>query len=209
MTPDRADISGLVLAGGLGRRMGGADKGLLPLPHPPHWPLARYALERLRPQVGALMVSANRHLSMYADWGVPVWPDEPAWAHAGPLAGVQTALAHCSTPWLLTVPCDAPNFPEDLAERLAEGAQQALSPAAVAWSQGQPHPVFCLLHRSVRPKLESFLGQGGRKVRDWTASLGAARVDFDRPGLDLDAFINANTPEDLESLQGLPKPRGQ
>ena len=114
-----SEITALVLAGGRGSRMGGVDKGLQGFRG---LPLALHALQRLQPQVGRVMISANRNLPAYEAFGVPVWPDGLA-DHAGPLAGFLTALEHCTTPWLLTVPCDSPRFPADLAARLAAGAQ--------------------------------------------------------------------------------------
>eukprot|EP01136_Pigoraptor_vietnamica_P006063 Opistho-1_new@38552 len=113
---DRNDITGLVLAGGRGSRMGGVDKGL----QKHHGvPLALHAMLRLAPQVGEIMINANRNLAAYESMGVPVWPDSLP-DYAGPLAGVLTGLEHCETPYLVTVPCDSPLFPEDLVARLAQ-----------------------------------------------------------------------------------------
>ncbi len=228
------DITGLVLAGGQGRRMGGVEKGLQqmptaaaapnPLPHP--LPLARHALARLAPQVGRLALSANRHLDAYTAWGMPVWPD--GYPGLGPLAGLAAGLSRAETPWLATVPCDAPRFPLDLVLRLAEaiedadaqtvaqkdarpGAQAGMrtsAQAAVAWSGGKPQPVFCLVHRDLAGSLQAFLGRGERRAQEWLASVGALRVDFDRPGLDDDAFFNVHTPEDLRALARGPVLRG-
>lgn len=203
MIPAR-DITGLVLAGGQGRRMGGLDKGLQPLPdragaRPVDMvapkPLARHALERLAPQVGPLAISANRNLGTYRGWGVPVWIDQPP--GLGPLGGIAAALARMGTPWLATVPCDAPCFPQDLAPRLAAAATGGGAMAAMAWHGGRPQPVFCLVHRDLAPTLQGFLAGGGRRAQDWLAAAAAARVDFDRPGLDDGAFFNANTLQDL------------
>lgn len=204
MRPAPADITGWVLAGGQGHRMGGVDKGLLPLPAPPYLPLALHALQRLRSQVATVMISANRHLAQYQSWGVPVWADAPAWAGAGPLAGVHQGLTQCPTPWLLTVPCDAPAFPLDLAERLAHGAALSGAVAAIAWSAGRAHPVFCLVRKTQRDALEAFLAEGGRRFEAWAAQLGAARVDFDPPAYGAQTFINLNTPQDLQDLEPAP-----
>ncbi|WP_461469458.1 molybdenum cofactor guanylyltransferase [Melaminivora sp.] len=120
----RQDITAVILAGGRSRRMGGLDKGLQ-LFH--GLPLALHAARRVQPQVGAVMLNANRHLAQYQRWGWPVWPDiEPE--QPGPLAGFMTGLAHCPTPWLLALPCDTPLFPPDLAQRLAQAASQAAAP---------------------------------------------------------------------------------
>lgn len=128
----RDDITGLVLAGGQGSRMGGVDKGLQLLDGQP---LARLALQRLQPQVGALLLSANRHQGDYealaAPFHAPVLADGLA-GYAGPLAGFLAGLAHCATPWLLTVPCDSPRLPADLARRLADAAAREGADIAVA-----------------------------------------------------------------------------
>lgn len=194
---ERDQITGLVLAGGRGSRMGGVDKGLqnhLGLP------LTLHAMQRLQPQVGALMISANRHLDTYASFGVPVWPDAMA-DHPGPLAGFLAGLAHCKTPYLLTVPCDAPNFPTDLATRLAaelaaQGAQMAIAATREAGGV-QVQPVFCLMDASLKDSLTAFMHGGQRKVERWTAAHRCATVVFD----DMAAFANANTAQELHQLQ--------
>lgn len=196
MTIDRNLITGCVLAGGQGRRMGGVDKGLQLLRGRP---LVGLALQRLAPQVGALMVNANRNLDAYAAFGVPVWPDTLP-GHPGPLAGFATALAHCETPWLATVPCDAPLFPADLVQRLADAAEAAGARLAYACTvedgRTQPQPVFALLNTSLRAGLDRFLAEGGRKIDRWADGEGAVRVAFD----DAQAFANANTPGELHAL---------
>jgi len=115
------DITGLVLAGGRGSRMGGVDKGLQ---NHLGMPLALHAMLRLAPQVGHVLINANRNLAAYEAMGVPVWPDALA-EYPGPLAGMLAGLEHCETPWLVTVPCDTPNFPLGLVERLAHAAVDA------------------------------------------------------------------------------------
>lgn len=193
----RPAVTGLVLAGGRGSRMGGVDKGLQPLADRP---LARHALERLRPQVGALMVNANRHLDIYAQMGVPVWPDE--WPdHPGPLAGMAVGLAHCETPWLATVPCDTPGFPEDLVARLLgavleQGAELAMAATREADGRLQPQPVFCLLGTGLCASLLAFLQGGQRKIDRWSAQHRCAMVVFERP----EHFHNVNTLDELERL---------
>ena len=209
-----ADVTGLVLAGGRGSRMGGADKGLLPL----HGvPLALHAARRLQPQVGRVAINANRSLDLHAAWGLPVWPDENAAGFLGPLAGVLAGLRRCETPWLACVPCDSPAFPPDLVARLAAGAEEAGVPLAVACapetapSAGNSvlsadtttarrlrlQPVFCLLQAHLADALAAYLAGGGRKAGEWMAGLPHARVAFDRPGDDPAAFANLNTPEDF------------
>jgi molybdenum cofactor guanylyltransferase len=193
----REQITGLVLAGGRGSRMGGLDKGLQL--HRGQ-PLARHALQRLAPQVGAMLVNANRNLEVYAALGAPLCPDALP-DHPGPLAGLAAGLAHCSTPYLVSVPCDSPNFPADLVARLADAlarddAEIAVA-AAVEDGQLRTHPVFCLLHRSLLPSLLAFLQGGQRKVGRWAATRHAVIVPFD----DAAAFFNANTPQELQQLQ--------
>jgi molybdopterin-guanine dinucleotide biosynthesis protein A len=187
-------MTGLVLAGGRGTRMGGVDKGLQAFHGQP---LARHALERLRPQVGGLVLSANRHLNDYAAFGVPVWPDADA-EFAGPLAGMLAGLAHCTTPYLATVPCDAPLFPLDLVARLAAvNADIVVASAPDDTGVQRPQPVFCLLRTDLRDSLAAFLAAGGRKVGQWMAQHHCARVPFG----DAQAFFNANTLVELAKIQ--------
>ncbi|MBL0148379.1 MAG: molybdenum cofactor guanylyltransferase MobA [Ideonella sp.] len=190
-------ITGVVLAGGRGSRMGGVDKGLqnhLGLP------MALHALMRLQLQVGPAMVNANRNLAAYESMGVPVWPDAVA-DHPGPLAGFLTALEHCETPYLVTVPCDTPNFPLDLVQRLADALEQADADIAMAETleQGvsQRQPVFCLMKASLMESLVKFIHDGQRKIDRWTAGHRCVAVRFD----DADAFFNANTLDELQRLQ--------
>ena len=193
----RDDITGLILAGGRGSRMGGVDKGLQ---NHHGVPLALHALLRLGPQVGHAMINANRNLGAYESFGVPVWPD-PVEDFAGPLAGFLAGLEHCETPLLLTVPCDTPNFPADLAERLASAlaTEQAELAYAVTLEGGreQPHPVFCLMRSELAESLVGFIHGGGRKIDAWFAQHRVAAVRFADPS----AFFNANTPAELAQLQ--------
>ncbi|MBL0088214.1 MAG: molybdenum cofactor guanylyltransferase MobA [Ideonella sp.] len=190
-------ITGVVLAGGRGSRMSGVDKGLqnhLGLP------MALHALMRLQLQVGPAMVNANRNLAAYESMGVPVWPDAVA-DHPGPLAGFLTALEHCETPYLVTVPCDTPNFPLDLVQRLADALEQADADIAMAETleQGvaQRQPVFCLMKASLMESLVKFIHDGQRKIDRWTDRHRCVAVRFD----DADAFFNANTLDELQRLQ--------
>jgi molybdopterin-guanine dinucleotide biosynthesis protein A len=200
-----ADITGLLLAGGRGSRMGGVDKGLQPFNGKP---LALHAVRRLGPQVGTLMVNANRNLGDYEALGAPVWPDSLA-DYPGPLAGFLSGLAHCTTPWLLTVPCDTPLFPLDLATRLAEAAADGDAEIAIASAPEtldgtvalRPQPVFCLLRADLRESLRRYTEAGGRKVQAWTAQHRRVLVPFDRPGDAPDAFFNANTLAELHALE--------
>lgn len=197
MQIERADITGLVLAGGRGTRMGGVDKGLQPFRGQP---LAHNALQRLQPQVGSVMINANRHLEAYQAMGVPVWPDATP-DFPGPLGGLLVGLQHCSSPWLASVPCDTPNFPLDLVERLAQAASAAGAPLATVATleagQTRPQPVFSLLHVRLLPSLQAYLDAGERKILPWLRQHGAVELPFE----DSRAFFNANTLHDLQELQ--------
>jgi molybdopterin-guanine dinucleotide biosynthesis protein A len=193
----REDITGLVLAGGRGSRMGGVDKGLQ---NHKGVPLALHALLRLQPQVGEAMINANRNLGAYESMGVPVWPDVQS-DFPGPLAGVLVGLERCETPYLVTVPCDTPNFPPDLVDRLAaalvgEDAELAMA-ATREDGEVMRQPVFCLLKADLLESLVKFLQSGQRKIDRWTALHRVTTVLFD----DAAAFDNANTVEDLQRLQ--------
>ena len=208
--PSRSNTTGLVLAGGQGTRMGGVDKGLQPLAGQP---LAWHALERLRPQVGTCLISANRHLDRYAAWGVPVLADTIA-HYPGPLAGFLAGLAASPTEWLLTVPCDSPFFPADLAQRLAACAREHQVPlvlAAAPDAQGvlRPQPTFALLHRDLAPSLADFLARGEHKIGLWAAQQGRVLCPFDRSGdAPLRSFANINTLAQLQA-QGQTLPAAQ
>jgi molybdenum cofactor guanylyltransferase len=199
----RNEISGLVLAGGRGTRMGGIDKGLQA-----HRgvPLAQHALERLKPQVAALMLNANRNLGAYQAMGVPVWPDEMP-DFPGPLAGMLAGLEHCHTPYLVTVPCDTPNFPTDLVEQLAHGLVNGGGDLAIAYTREdgelRAQPVFCLMRVSLRDSLRAFIESGERKTGLFAAQHHGAKVIFN----DAAAFANANTLSELAELQINPRPR--
>ncbi len=191
------DVSGLVLAGGRGTRMGGGDKGLQSLHG---MPMALHAVMRLQRQVGSVMITANRNLAAYEAMGVPVWLDVVP-GFAGPLAGMLTGLERCETPWLLAVPCDAPGFPEDLADRLgralaADGADIAMAATRHDGALAL-HPEFCLLSAMLMEDLMAALQAGERDVERWTARHRRAVVEFDAPG----AFADVNTAQDLHRLQ--------
>lgn len=197
-----SDITGVILAGGRGSRMGGADKGMQNFNG---IPLALHTLMRFGPQVGEVLINANRNLSAYESFGVPVWPDALP-DYAGPLAGFLTGLEHCETPYLATVPCDTPLFPGDLVARLAqalEREQAEIAMAAAREEDGQlrNQPVFCLLRRELLESLVRFTHGGGRKIDAWTAQHKTVAVAFDQPGDDPRAFFNANTLAELHQLE--------
>ena len=202
MAIDPALVTGVVLAGGRGMRMGGVDKGLQ-LWH--GTALALYALDRLRPQVGQVIINANRNLADYAAFGVPVCSDTLP-DYAGPLAGFVTALRHCTTPFLMTVACDTPGFPTDLVRRLGAGLQHSASDVAMPTTLQVDavdqtvvfkQPVFCLMRRTLLQDLEQYTAAGGRKIDAWTSRHKTALVPFDTP----QGFFNINT---LAQLQEVP-----
>ncbi len=191
------DITGLILAGGRGTRMGQIDKGLQPFRNTP---MALHVLMRLSPQVGEIIVNANQNLAAYEAFGAPVWPDQID-GFAGPLAGLQTGLTHCTTTYLVSAPCDSPFLPQDLVARLAAALIKDEAELAVATTMEmrngvltkQPHPVFSLMKAALLPHLSAFLHNGGRKLDAWYASLKVVEVHFE----DSAAFRNINTLEDL------------
>jgi molybdenum cofactor guanylyltransferase len=164
-------------------------------------PLALHALRRLAPQTGPLLVSANRHLERYAQFGAKVVSDAPG-PSAGPLAGLLAGLTACRTPWLAAVPCDAPCFPLDLVQRLGLAAQQSGGQAAVATTRENTmgaanwQPVFCLVHRALTPALAAWLQGGGRKATQWFSVQHAASALYEGEAAHR-AFMNLNTLEDL------------
>jgi molybdenum cofactor guanylyltransferase len=181
-------ITGLVLAGGQGRRMGGVDKGLQLLRGKP---MAQWAIERLAPQVDEVLINCNQNLEAYARFGRRLVPDEVG-GFAGPLAGLHAGLKAASHPLVVTVPCDSPFLPSDLVARLNDSLKT--HDLAVAKTGEQPHPVFSLVRKDVLPSLETFLASGGRKIDAWYASLRTIEVSFDD---EADAFRNINTLEEL------------
>ncbi|HEY5366460.1 MAG TPA: molybdenum cofactor guanylyltransferase MobA [Casimicrobiaceae bacterium] len=186
----RADITGLVLAGGQGRRMGGVDKGLVDFAGKP---MVAHAIARLLPQVGALLINANQNAERYAAFGHPVVADAIG-GFAGPLAGLHAGLAAAGTHYVVTSPCDSPFLPADLAERLATALAAARATLAVARTGDQPHPVFALVDRGVLVHLTQFLEGGGRKIDAWYATLDVVEVPFDD---EAEAFRNINTRQEL------------
>jgi len=195
---DRSEVTGIVLAGGLGRRMSadgqGVDKGLQPFRGRP---MAQHAIERLAPQVATLIINANRNLDRYREFGWPVVSDAVE-GFAGPLAGLHAGMRHARTRYVVTVPCDSPFLPLDLVARL--GAALASTPGArlaVARTGDQAHPVFALVERALLADLEAFLASGRRKIDAWYAPLDVVEVGFD----DEAAFRNINTLQELSEQE--------
>lgn len=193
-----AEVTGIVLAGGQGSRMGGVDKGLQTFRGRP---MVAHVLERLAPQVDEVLINANRNAEAYARFGHRVVADEVA-GFAGPLAGFERGLAHAAGALVVTVPCDSPFLPADLVARLRAALEANGARVAMARTGGQVHPVFCLMRRDVLASLQGFLASGQRKIDRWTAGLATVEVPFDD---EADAFLNINTREELSSLE---PPRG-
>jgi molybdopterin-guanine dinucleotide biosynthesis protein A len=181
-------ITGIVLAGGQGRRMGGVDKGLQLLHGKP---MVAAVIARLAPQVDEILINANQNLAEYGRFGHRVIPDAIG-GFAGPLAGLHAGLGEARHALALTVPCDSPFLPLDLFSRLKKGMGD--NDLAVAKTGDQPHPVFVLVKTSVRKGLENFLAGGGRKIDAWYSTLKVVEVAFDD---EADAFRNINTREEL------------
>lgn len=220
----KADMTGLVLAGGRGTRMGNVDKGLQPYNGRP---MVAHIIERLAPQVGLLALNINRNEAQYGVFGLPLWPDLDR-EQAGPLAGLQTGLAHCTTPYLLCVPCDSPFLPPDLAARLSGALLAADADLAIAVTCGngntdsgptgrsqaalhdapqpalqsaiQRHPVFCLLKTTLLAQLNAYMADGGRRMQSWMKTLAMVEVPFD----DAAAFSNINTLQELQQFERHP-----
>lgn len=203
---DRTMVLGLVLAGGEGRRMGGRDKGLLPLGNRP---MVAHVLERLMPQVACACISANRHPAAYAELGVPVWGDAPAWQGMGPLAALASLQARhapaspgaalCRGAWVQLAPCDTPEFPSTLVARLAAAWEKDPSlEVAYPCTEAGPQPAMLLATWAALASVAEYLEEGGRSLRGWIARRHSIAVDCE----DLAAgFVNANTPEALLRLE--------
>ena len=191
---ERESVTGVILAGGLGRRMGGVDKGLQPLRGRP---MAQWVVERFSPQVDELLINANQNLDVYAQFGHRVIPDRIG-GFAGPLAGLHRGLSEARHELVATVPCDSPFLPADLVSRLLEALRQNDAELAVARTGDQPHPVFCLCRTSVLPGLTAFLESGGRKIDKWYSALAVVEVAFDD---EAEAFSNINTEDELRGFE--------
>lgn len=207
VTNMKADCVGVLLAGGLSRRMGGGDKSLKMLAGRP---LLAHAVERMRPQVDALILNANGDAGRFAAFALPVVADATA-DFAGPLAGVLAGMrwTEANVPtaaWIATAACDTPFFPRDLVARLRAAAEKDDAPIASAASAGQGHHVFGLWRVRLASDLEAALAGGQRKVQDWTARYPHVAVNFEPArvgGAAIDPFYNVNTPDDLAEAEAL------
>jgi molybdenum cofactor guanylyltransferase len=190
---DSEAITGAVLAGGRGSRMGGIDKGLAPLGDKP---LIEHILAALGPQVTHLLINANRNIDRYTEYGHPVVKDRLD-GHQGPLAGFAALLGACEDDWLVTVPCDTPHIPADLVQRMWSARVDAGAEIAIAHDGRRMQPAHALLPRRLLSDLEAFLDSGERKIDRWYARHATVEVDFsDQP----DAFLNLNRPEDYRQF---------
>jgi molybdenum cofactor guanylyltransferase len=199
---DARNITGLILAGGRGSRMGHVDKGLQAFRGTS---MVAHVLQRLAPQVGPVAINANQNLDAYAAFGAPVWPDDLE-GFEGPLAGLETGLRRCATELLVTAPCDSPFLPADLVQRLHDAMLAIDADLALAETEEpddagkpriQPHPVFALVKTSALPQLSAYLESGGRRMDGWYASIKVARVRFEDAG----AFRNINTLRELQQFE--------
>ncbi|MEY4599388.1 MAG: Molybdenum cofactor guanylyltransferase [Pseudomonadota bacterium] len=189
MVGSKDKITGILLAGGQGRRMGSVDKGLQLLRGKS---MAQHVIDRFAPQVDELLINANQNIEQYQGLGYRVIPDAIG-GFVGPLAGLHRGLSEAAHPLVVTAPCDSPFLPLDLVVKLHAALEQQNAELAVARTGDQPHPVFCLCRKSVLPSLTAFLESGGRKIDWWYAQLKVADVDF----VDEAAFRNINTQEEL------------
>ncbi|CAI1160975.1 molybdenum cofactor guanylyltransferase MobA [Serratia ficaria] len=186
------EITGVILAGGRGTRMAGEDKGLVPIGGVA---LYRYVLARLRTQVTAVAINANRNQKRYQASGLPVIGDLTP-DFAGPLAGMLAGLEHAAGKWVAFVPCDVPDFPATLVEELWR--QKGDAPAAYASDGERDHPTLALLHTGLIPQLTDYLARGERKLMLFLKEVQAQRVVFSGQQA---AFHNLNTPDDCRRWQ--------
>jgi molybdenum cofactor guanylyltransferase len=201
------DITGVILAGGLSRRMGGGDKGMLDLAGKP---MLGHVIDRLRPQVGRMVINANGDAARFAPFGLPVVADTVE-GFVGPLAGVLAGMRWSATHapaarYVVTAPGDAPLLPADLVARLLDAVEDRPGAIALAKSGGELHPVVGLWPVALADDLQEQLGLGVRKVLHWTDLHGTVPVLFPMARvcrLELDPFFNANTPQELAQLRGL------
>jgi len=192
----QSSVTGLILAGGKGSRMGGVDKGLQAFRGKR---LVDHVYERFAPQVGGVIINANQNHEEYKTFGVRVVSDAIG-GFAGPLAGLHAGLSVSKRPFLASVPCDSPFLPADLIERLYQRIDESGAELAVAKTGDQPHPVFSLMRRTVLDHLADFLKGGGRKIDAWYATLNVVEVAFDD---EADAFSNINTREELQTWENV------
>lgn len=191
---NKADITGVILAGGQARRMEGQDKGLVLLNNKP---MIEYVIDILNPQVGKLLLNANRNHDKYSEYGFDIISDELS-GYCGPLAGMASSLNKTDTPYMLTAPCDSPFIPDDLVQRLATALENEKADISVAHNGERMQPVFCLMKKELMSSMNTFLKNGERKIDKWFNQHTLAIADFsDIPK----TFDNLNTIEDIEAVE--------
>ena len=187
-------VTAVILAGGMGRRMGGQDKGQVKLNDQP---LIEYVIEAIRPQVATILINANRHHDFYAQYGYPVLNDQLQ-DYQGPLAGFSAGMHAATTSHIVTVPCDGPLLAPDLVERLITALHNNNAELAVAHDGQRLQPVYALIPVSLLTSLDAFLASGERKIDRWYTQHKMARADFSDAA---QTFLNVNTPEDRQRLE--------
>lgn len=187
-------VTGVILAGGQGRRMGGINKGLVAFKNRP---MVAHVIDRLEPQVDELLINANQNIEEYQRFGHTVFADNIN-GFAGPLAGLQAGMLTTKNELVATAPCDTPFLPLDMVARLRKALMANKAQLAVVVTGSQPQPVFCLCYRNLLPHLTVYLESGGRKIDAWYATLKVAEVDF---GNETEAFMNINTRQELEQAE--------
>jgi len=193
----KAQITAVVLAGGLGRRMSSDGRGINKAMVQVHGrPMIAHVIERIQAQVSSIIINADPHQADLKALGLPVVADQIA-DRPGPLAGIHAALACINTPWLLSVPCDTPRLPHDLVARLVHAQMQSSADRVSVICAGQRHPVIALIHRSLAGELESFVRTGGRRIESWLAQGQWVEAEFE----DQAAFVNVNTADELNHLE--------
>ena len=187
------EITGVVLAGGRSRRMGGVDKGLVCFHGKP---MVQHVIQALQPEVGALLINTNRNADKYAALGYPVVADLVE-GYLGPLAGMASGMSAATTPYVVTAPCDCPLVGTGLVRRLYQTVSEEQAQIGVVHDGERTHPVFALIQRDLLTDLLAFLESGERKIDRWYARHAIVEVDFsDQP----DAFLNLNRPEDYRQF---------
>ncbi|MDD5271320.1 MAG: molybdenum cofactor guanylyltransferase [Methylovulum sp.] len=192
---NKEKVTGVILAGGLARRMGHQDKGLISFKGQP---LVSHAISAMWPVVDELLINANRNLEIYRQFGLPVISDQSD-SFDGPLAGILTAMLYSQTGVLLVMPCDSPLMRVELLQGLVDSRYEHNAEVAVAVEGGRWHPVFLALKTTLREDLQAYLASGQRKVEAWLARHSTVTVDF---SLQAEVFVNVNTLEELSRLEG-------
>ncbi len=188
------NITGIILAGGRARRMGGQDKGLIQLARKP---MIEYVINAIDPQVDAIIINANRNQADYEKYGFPVVADQIE-GYCGPLAGMASGLQAAKTPFVVTVPCDSPLIPDDLVQKLYSTLQDEDAEICTPLSNGRLQPVFTLMKSELLPSMLDFLNNGERKIDKWFEKHRLAIADFSEQP---ETFININSAEELAAIE--------